>query len=55
MVDEHKLTKSDLSRILGRSLALGSMILNGKRKITREHSRRLARYFGLRPDAFLPG
>lgn len=53
LVDEHKLRKSDLSRILGRSLALGSMILSGQRKITREHAKRLGKHFGLQPEAFL--
>jgi len=53
LVVEHKLRKTDLSRILGRSLALGSMILNGQRKITREHADRLGKHFGLCPDAFL--
>jgi len=53
LVDEHKLRKTDLSRILGRSLSLCSMILSGQRKITREHAIRLGRYFGKGPDLFL--
>ena len=53
LVEEHKLRKADLSRILGRSLSLGSMILSGQRKITPEHAARLGRYFGKGPDLFL--
>lgn len=53
LVDEHRLTKSDLSKILGRSLALASMILSGQRKITREHAVRLGKYFGIAPEPFL--
>jgi len=53
LVEEHRLRKSDLSRILGRSLSLCSMILNGQRKITHEHAIRLGKYFGRGPELFL--
>ena len=53
LVDEHKLSKGDLSKILGRSISLGSMILSGQRKITHEHPVRLGKYFGMAPDPFL--
>lgn len=53
LLAEHQLRKSDLSRILGKSMSLCSMILNGQRAITREHAVRLGRYFGRGPDLFL--
>jgi len=53
LVEEHGLSGADLSRILGKSLPLGPMILRGERKITAEHAVRLGRHFGLRADSFL--
>ena len=53
LVDEHGLTGADLSRILGGSRLLGSMILRGERNITAGHARALGGYFKLSPGAFL--
>ena len=53
LLAEHKLQKSDLARILGKSLSLCSMILNGQRAITPEHALRLGSYFGKGPELFL--
>lgn len=53
LLKEHGLVGADLSRILGKSLPLGPMILRGERKITADHAVRLGDHFGLRPDAFL--
>jgi antitoxin component HigA of HigAB toxin-antitoxin module len=53
LIQEHGLCGADLSRILGRSAALGPMILRGERKITAAHAIRLGKHFNLRPDAFL--
>jgi len=53
LIEKHRLNKSDLSRILGRSLALVSMILSGQRKITQEHANRLGKYFSMSPEPFL--
>lgn len=53
LVAEHGLSGADLSRILGKSLPLGPMILRGERKITADHAVRLGRHFELRADAFL--
>jgi len=50
---EHSLTGADLSRILGKSLSLGPMILRGERKITAAHAIILGKHFGTRPDLFL--
>jgi len=53
LVTEHGLSGADLSRILGKSLPLGPMILRAERKITANHAVRLGSHFGLRPDVFL--
>lgn len=53
LAKEYGLSGAGLSRILGRSGSLGPMILRGERKITADHALRLARHFGLRPDAFI--
>lgn len=53
LLREHGLVGADLSRILGKSLPLGPMILRGERNITADHAVRLGRHFGLRADAFL--
>ncbi|MEO5715366.1 MAG: transcriptional regulator [Luteolibacter sp.] len=53
LLSEHGLSGADLSRILGKSLPLGPMILRGERKITASHAVRLGSHFGLRPDVFL--
>ena len=53
LLNEHNLTGADFSRILGKSRALGPMILRGERKITAKHAIRLGEYFGLRADLFL--
>jgi HTH-type transcriptional regulator/antitoxin HigA len=43
---------SDLGRVFG-SQALASMVLAGKRQISRDKAKRLAAYFGLEPGAFI--
>ncbi len=53
LLAEHNLSGADLSRLLGKSLPLGPMILRGERKITADHAVRLATRFGLRADVFL--
>lgn len=53
LVNERDLSGAELSRILGKSLPLGPMILRGDRKITADHAVRLGEYFGLRTDVFL--
>ena len=53
LVSEHGLSGADLSRILGKSLSLGPMLLRGERNITAAHALCLGRHFGLRPDVFL--
>jgi antitoxin component HigA of HigAB toxin-antitoxin module len=53
LLAEHRLTGADLSRILGKSLSLGPMILRGERRITAAHAILLGKHFGTRPDLFL--
>jgi len=53
LLAEHSLTGADLSRILGKSLSLGPMIVRGERKITANHAITLGKHFGTRPDLFL--
>jgi len=53
LLDEHKLSAADLSRILGASRHLGSMILRGERSITADHARVLGAHFGLPAGAFI--
>jgi antitoxin component HigA of HigAB toxin-antitoxin module len=53
LCEENGLTGSDLSRILGASRLLGSMLLRGDRNITAEHARTLGKHFKLDPGAFL--
>ncbi|MGB6221481.1 helix-turn-helix domain-containing protein [Haloferula sp.] len=53
LVAEHGLSGADLSRLLGKSLPLGPMILRGERRITAAHAILLGKRFGLRPDAFI--
>jgi HTH-type transcriptional regulator / antitoxin HigA len=50
---ENELSGSRLSRILGASRLLGSMLLRGDRNITAEHARTLGKHFKLDPGAFL--
>lgn len=53
LVDEHGLSGAELSRILGKSVALGPMILRKQRSITANHARKLGEYFGLPAGSFL--
>jgi len=53
LLDEHKLSAADLSRILGASRMLGPMILRGERSITADHARTLGRYFHVSAGVFI--
>ena len=41
LMQEHEMSATDLSRLLGASCQLGSMILRGERAITADHARAL--------------
>jgi HTH-type transcriptional regulator/antitoxin HigA len=51
LMEDHGLTASDLGRLLG-NRALGSLILNGKRELSKAHIRKLSEHFALDPSAF---
>lgn len=53
LLEERGMSAADLSRILDSSRNLGAMILRGERKLTFNHVRTLARYFGVSADVFL--
>ena len=44
---------SDLARLLGVHVGMGSKILKGERSLTVEHLRKLADRFKVRPELFL--
>lgn len=50
---DNALSGTELSKILGASRLLGSMLLRGDRNITAEHARTLGKHFKLDPGAFL--
>ena len=53
LLEEHKMTGADLSRLLGAHRTLGAMILRGERRLTVEHVRLLCRHFNVAADLFL--
>jgi HTH-type transcriptional regulator/antitoxin HigA len=53
LLDESGLSAADLSRILGGSRNLGSMILRGDRNLTVAHIRKLADHFRVSPELFI--
>lgn len=53
LLEEHKMSGADLSRLLGGSRHLGPMILRGERSITADHARKLSAHFGLGVEAFI--
>jgi len=54
LMEEHRLSAADLSRLLGASRNLGAMILRGERQLTLAHVRTLAKHFRVSADLFLP-
>ncbi len=53
LVEEHGMTGTDLSRVLGASRNLGAMILRGERRLTADHMRALAAHFNVPASALL--
>jgi HTH-type transcriptional regulator/antitoxin HigA len=47
LIEANNLSAADLSRMLGRDHSLGVRILNGERRLTLEHIKKLAKRFGL--------
>jgi HTH-type transcriptional regulator/antitoxin HigA len=52
LLEEHKMTASDLGRLLGER-SLGPKVLNGERELSKAHIRVLAKHFELPADVFL--
>ena len=52
LVDQAGMSASDLGRLLG-SRGLGSLLLTGKRELSKVHIRRLAEHFKIRADYLL--
>lgn len=55
LVEENGMSASDLARLLGVHVSMGSKILKGQRSLTVSHLRKLADRFRVRPDLFIDG
>lgn len=53
LMSEHGMSPVDLSRVLGASRNLGSMILRGDRNLTLTHIRKLAEHFNVSAELFI--
>lgn len=53
LLEEADLSAADLSRLLGGSRNLGSMILRGERNLTLAHVRKLSEHFHVSPELFI--
>ncbi|MBW2187226.1 MAG: helix-turn-helix domain-containing protein [Deltaproteobacteria bacterium] len=51
IIDQYQLKSNDLKELIG-SKSLVSMILNGKRSLTREHISKLSSHFNISPSLF---
>ena len=53
LLSDNHLNASDLARLLGVHVSMGSKILNGQRALTVEHVRKLASRFKVRSELFI--
>jgi HTH-type transcriptional regulator / antitoxin HigA len=53
LLQENSMNASDLARLLGVHVSMGSKILNGDRSLTLDHVRRLADRFQVSPAVFI--
>jgi len=53
LLEEHEMNASDLGRLLGGSVSLGSKILKGQRDLTLRHMKILGERFCLSPSVFV--
>jgi HTH-type transcriptional regulator/antitoxin HigA len=53
LMDEKGVRQADVVRSTGISKTVLSLVLNGKRELTREHIGVLSKYFGVNPSSFL--
>jgi HTH-type transcriptional regulator/antitoxin HigA len=52
LMQESGMTQGDLGRLLG-NRALASLVLNGRRQLSKSHIRKLAGHFKVSPSLFL--
>lgn len=52
LMEDRGMNASDLGRVLG-NRALGSLILNGKRELSKSHIKKLAEWFRVTPALFI--
>jgi HTH-type transcriptional regulator/antitoxin HigA len=52
LIEQSGLSASDLGRLLG-NRGMGSLVLTGKRQLSKSHIRKLAHHFKIRADYFL--
>ena len=55
LLDENDMSASDLTRLLGIHVSMGSKILKGERSLTVEHVKKLSARFRVNPSVFLDG
>jgi HTH-type transcriptional regulator/antitoxin HigA len=53
LLAENDMSASDLARLLGVHVSMGSKILKGERSLTVEHLRKLAGRFKVSPEVFM--
>lgn len=53
LLDENEMNASDLARLLGVHVSMGSKILNGDRSLTVEHLKKLSNRFRVNPVLFI--
>ena len=53
LLDENKMNASDLARLLGVHVSMGSKILKGERSLTVEHLKKLSTRFKVSPELFI--
>ncbi len=52
LMDQNQMNASDLARLLGVHVSMGSKILKGERSLTLDHVKKLAKRFRVRPNLF---
>ncbi len=52
-MEDHKMTATDLSHLIGNDRTIGCKILSGKRKLTTEQIKKLSEHFKVSTDLFI--
>ena len=53
LMEDHNMTATDLSHLIGNERTIGCKILNGKRKLTTEQIKTLSKHFKVSADLFI--